>query len=152
MTAALTSCPEYQQLKRCYESALRESALYEAGGPASFQQARRFRKVAKTAAHHAGSCLNHHRELCQFCRNAESNRREAGDWDDLREEVFTFLAIGSKKGEPELDTMIRLLWMERHRNVLLSNALAVMQREMATQPERDQRSIGGMDNVLAWKK
>jgi hypothetical protein len=46
----LAACREYQLLKKEYESALREKALYEGGGAASIQQAIRYEGEAKPQA------------------------------------------------------------------------------------------------------
>ena len=38
---------------------------------------------------------------------------DADGWEDVREEVCTHLEIGMSRGETELDTMTRLIWLER---------------------------------------
>jgi hypothetical protein len=38
---------------------------------------------------------------------------DAATWEDVREEVCTQLEIGMSRGEAELDTMTRLIWLER---------------------------------------
>jgi hypothetical protein len=37
-------------------------------------------------------------------------------WEDLKEEVCTYLEIGASIGETELETMTRLIWTERQNN------------------------------------
>jgi hypothetical protein len=34
----------------------------------------------------------------------------AGDWDDLKEEICTELLLGKENGEAELETMARIVW------------------------------------------
>jgi hypothetical protein len=63
-----TACIEYQLLKRGYESALRESALYECGGGASFQQAIRYQGEAKAVCVAAGKYLMAHNNGCPVCK------------------------------------------------------------------------------------
>jgi hypothetical protein len=73
-----TACIEYQLLKRGYESALRETALYESGGAASFQQAIRYEGEAKAVCAAAGKYLVAHNNGCPVCagrcRNLRSTR------------------------------------------------------------------------------
>jgi hypothetical protein len=42
---------------------------------------------------------------------------DTAGWEDLREEVCTQLEIGMSRGEAELDTMTRLIWLERQDKV-----------------------------------
>jgi hypothetical protein len=63
-----TACREYQLLKREYESALRETALYECGGGASFQQTVRHEGEAKAVCAAAGEYLMAHNDGCPVCR------------------------------------------------------------------------------------
>ena len=46
-----------------------------------------------------------------------AERIEIMDWEDVREEVCTQLEIGMSRGETELDTMTRLIWLERQDKV-----------------------------------
>jgi hypothetical protein len=62
------ACREYQLLKEEYESALRERALYEAGGAASMQQAIRYEGEAKAVSSAAGACLVAHSKDCPVCK------------------------------------------------------------------------------------
>jgi hypothetical protein len=39
----------------------------------------------------------------------------AADWEDLKEEICTGLLLGKENGEPELETMARIVWAERHK-------------------------------------
>jgi hypothetical protein len=63
-----TACREYQLLKRGYESALRETALYECGGGASFQQVIRYEGEAKALCAAAGKYLMAHNDGCPVCK------------------------------------------------------------------------------------
>jgi hypothetical protein len=63
-----TACREYQLLKEEYESALRESTLYECGGAASMQQAIRYEGEAKAVSAAAGASLLAHSEGCPVCK------------------------------------------------------------------------------------
>jgi hypothetical protein len=38
---------------------------------------------------------------------------DGADLEDVREEVWTHLEIGKSRGEAELDTVTRLIWIER---------------------------------------
>jgi hypothetical protein len=75
----------------------------------------------------------------------------AGEWEDLREEVCTHLALGHESGESELETITRMLWLERQRNVCLSVALEAIQAEAAATLGYDRRTAGRASNVLSWK-
>jgi len=62
------TCREYQSLKQEFESALRERALYECGGAASFQQAIQYEGEAKAVSAAAGYSLIAHRRGCPVCK------------------------------------------------------------------------------------
>jgi hypothetical protein len=64
-----TACREYKLLKEEYESALRETALYEGGGAASMQQAIRYEGEAKAVSAAAGACLMAHNKDCPVCKS-----------------------------------------------------------------------------------
>lgn len=70
---------------------------------------------------------------------------DAADWEDLREEVCTQLEIGISKGEAELDTMTRLVWLERHKN------LDAIEKAVAAALNGERRPIAGKARVLQWK-
>ena len=67
-----TPCREYQLLKEEYESALRETALYEDGGAASMQQAIRYEGEAKAVSAAAGACLMAHSKDCPVCERGRA--------------------------------------------------------------------------------
>jgi hypothetical protein len=70
---------------------------------------------------------------------------DAADWEDLREEVCTQLEIGMSKGETELDTVTRLLWLERQNN------LDAIEKAVAAALERERGLVTGKARVLQWK-
>ena len=79
------------------------------------------------------------------------------DWEDLKEEICTQLLIGKENGEAELETMARIVWLERQKclNLLISGQLrmaADAALEAAKKTSIDQQS-GGLSkgNVLEWK-
>jgi hypothetical protein len=44
-------------------------------------------------------------------------------WEDLKEEVCTYLSIGRESGESDLEIMTRLVWLERQKSGNLYAAL-----------------------------
>jgi hypothetical protein len=66
-----TTCDRFHLLKRVYESALREEALYQYGGGASIQQAIRYKSGAS-----AESALARDRFIAHYrgCPNCMKNR------------------------------------------------------------------------------
>jgi hypothetical protein len=67
------------------------------------------------------------------------------DWEEVREEVCTKLEIGMSQGETELDTVTRLVWIERQGN------LGAIQEAVATALHRERRMVAGTAAVLQWK-
>ena len=61
-------CEEHQLLKRQYESALLEVALYERGGPAQIRQAVRYEVAARAVSIAARDSLFAHSESCPACK------------------------------------------------------------------------------------
>jgi hypothetical protein len=39
----------------------------------------------------------------------------AAEWEDLKEEICTALLLGKENGEAELETIARIIWLERQR-------------------------------------
>jgi hypothetical protein len=74
-----------------------------------------------------------------------------GDWEDLREEVCTYLALGHENGEPELETMTRLVCLERQKSANLYSALDAIEQVVNDLLEPDRRAESKNSNVLAWK-
>jgi hypothetical protein len=77
-------CIEYQLLKRGYESALRETALYECLGGASFQRAIRYEVEVKAICAAAGKYLMARNDGCPVCKRDKSiDARYATNTRDL---------------------------------------------------------------------
>ena len=74
-----------------------------------------------------------------------AERIEIMDWEDVREEVCTHLEAGRAMGETELDTMTRLIWMERQRN------LDAIERAVAAALDRERGLLTRKARVLPWK-
>jgi hypothetical protein len=70
---------------------------------------------------------------------------DTAGWDDVKEEVCTHLEIGMGNGETELDTMTRLIWLER-----LNNAAAI-QKAVAAALDRERGLVIRKARVLEWK-
>lgn len=62
------ACDKFRLLKREYESALREEALYEYGGAASVRQAIRYASAAIAASAHARDRFITHYKDCSSCK------------------------------------------------------------------------------------
>ncbi len=75
-----------------------------------------------------------------------------GDWEDLREEVRTYLELGVNKGETELDTMTRLVWLERQKHVDLCVALETVLRVSTAVLERERGLDTKQALILQWRK
>jgi hypothetical protein len=73
----------------------------------------------------------------------------AADWEDLKEEIWTELLLG-KKGEAELETMARIVWLERQKYLTLTiserlkqfyeAALEVVAKPVTSVPDRERAS------------
>jgi hypothetical protein len=66
-------------------------------------------------------------------------------WEDVREEVCTHLEVGNSRGETVLDTMTRLIWLER-----FNNADAI-DKAVAAALDRERRPVRRKARVLEWK-
>jgi hypothetical protein len=75
-----------------------------------------------------------------------------GDWEDLREEVCKCLEIGMNKGETELDTMTRLVWLERQKHLDLCVALETILRVSTAALERERGLAAKKAVILQWGK
>jgi|HubBroStandDraft_5_1064220.scaffolds.fasta_scaffold183100_2 hypothetical protein len=71
---------------------------------------------------------------------------DAADWEDVREEICTQLEIGMSKGETELETMTRLVWLERQ------NSLEAIENAVAAALARERGPITSRARVLQWKQ
>ena len=70
---------------------------------------------------------------------------DSADWDDVREEVCAQLEIGMCKGETELETMTRLVWLERQNN------LDAIERAVAAALDEERGLVIRKSRVLRWK-
>ena len=70
---------------------------------------------------------------------------DSADWDDVREEVCTQLEIGMSKGETELETMTRFVWLERLNN------LDAIEKAVAAALDRERGLITRKARVLQWR-
>jgi hypothetical protein len=75
----------------------------------------------------------------------------ASEGEDLREEICTRLAIGHENGEGELDTITRLVWVERHKIAELHNTLMTKGSVADAGLRRKRRQKRKLNNVLEWK-
>jgi hypothetical protein len=71
---------------------------------------------------------------------------DSADWEDVREEICTQLEIGMSKGETELETMTRFVWLERQKN------LYVIENAVADALAREHGPITSKGRVLQWKQ
>ena len=70
---------------------------------------------------------------------------DASGWEDVKEEVCTQLEIGMSKGETELETMTRLIWLERQNN------LDAIEKAVAAALARERGLSTKGAKVLQWK-
>ena len=75
----------------------------------------------------------------------------ASEWEDLREEICTHLAIGHENGEAELDTVTRLVWGERQKIAELRSALMAKESVAVAGLIRKRRQTRKLNKVLKWK-
>ena len=67
------------------------------------------------------------------------------DWEDVREEVCTLLEIGMAAGETELDTVTRLIWLERQNNA------DAIEKAVAAALNGERGLVTRKASVLPWK-
>lgn len=82
----------------------------------------------------------------------------ADEWEDLKEEICTQLLNGKENGETELETMARIVWLERQKRLtserLLESAVAAFEavEETVTSPTDQGRGVGfPKGKILRWK-
>jgi hypothetical protein len=85
----------------------------------------------------------------------------ADDWEDLKEEICTQLLIGKENGEAELETMVRIVWLERQKRLALiiseelrKAAVAALEAVEKTVTSPIDRELGvgfPRGKVLRWK-
>jgi hypothetical protein len=74
------------------------------------------------------------------------------DWEELKEEVITFLAMGHEEGEAELDTVTRLVLLERQKLDNLLFLLEAIDEIVTAALKSNAEQRGRNSNVLEWKK
>jgi hypothetical protein len=70
---------------------------------------------------------------------------DGADWEDVREEVCTHLEMGKSRGEAELDTVTRLVWLER------LNTLNAIEKAVAAALDLERGLTMRKARVLQWK-
>jgi hypothetical protein len=85
----------------------------------------------------------------------------AADWEDLKEEICTQLFLGKENGEDDLETVARIVWIERQKYLTLTiserlqhffeAALEAAEKPVTSpvDPERGADSRKG--KILKWK-
>jgi hypothetical protein len=85
----------------------------------------------------------------------------AADWEDLKEEICTELLLGKENGEAELETMVRIVWVERQKYLTVPISERLQQffeaaleaaNEHVTSPvDRERGADSRKGKLLAWK-
>jgi hypothetical protein len=85
----------------------------------------------------------------------------AADWEDLKEEICTELLLGKENGEAELETMARIVWVERQKYLTLSIserlkqfyevALEAVEIHVTSPVDRERGVDSGKGKLLTWK-
>jgi hypothetical protein len=85
----------------------------------------------------------------------------AADWEDLKEEICTELLLGKENGEAELETMTRIVWVERQKyfTVPISErlqqffkaALEAVEQPATSLVDRERVSECRKGKLLMWK-
>ena len=70
---------------------------------------------------------------------------DSAAWEDVREEICAQLEIGMIKGETELETMTRLVWLERQNN------LDAIEKAVTAALDRERGLVTRRARVLEWK-
>ena len=76
---------------------------------------------------------------------------ESGGWDDLKEEICTHLSIGKENGEAELETITRIVWLERQKCLIFNYALETIKATAASALEENRGAGFTKGKVLKWK-
>jgi hypothetical protein len=85
----------------------------------------------------------------------------AADWEDLKEEICTELLLGKENGEAELETMARIVWVERQRYLTLAiserlqqffeAALEAVDKPETSPVDRERGADYPKGKLLKWK-
>jgi cell division protein FtsI/penicillin-binding protein 2 len=85
----------------------------------------------------------------------------AADWEDLKEEICTQLFLGKQNGEAELETIARIVWLERQKNLTLTiserlqqfyeAALEAVGKPVTSPVDRERFADSRKGKLLEWK-
>jgi hypothetical protein len=85
----------------------------------------------------------------------------AADWEDLKEEICTALLLGKENGEAELETIARIVWVERQKclTVPISErlkqffeaALEAVDKPVTSPVDRERSADSRKGKLLKWK-
>jgi hypothetical protein len=85
----------------------------------------------------------------------------AADWEDLKEEICTELLIVKENGEAELETMARIVWVERQKyftvpiaeqlQLFFEAALEAVDKPVSSPVDRERGADSGKGKLLKWK-
>jgi hypothetical protein len=85
----------------------------------------------------------------------------AADWEDLKEEICTELLLGKENGEAELETMARIVWVERQKYLALTIserlqqffkvALEAVEKPVTSPVDREGGADSRKGKLLKWK-
>jgi hypothetical protein len=75
-----------------------------------------------------------------------------GDWKDLEADIRNSLRIGKENGEPLIDVVTRIVWIERHKNQTRIAVLNEILRVANGDPMPATRASVKAANVAEWRK
>jgi hypothetical protein len=91
------------------------------------------------------SNIDHKYLISRALISKRTQTMDGPDWEDLREEICTHLEIGKSRGEAELDTVTRLIWLERLK------ALDTIEHAVAAALDLERGLAIRKARVLQWK-
>jgi hypothetical protein len=85
----------------------------------------------------------------------------AADWEDLKEEICTQLLLGKENGEAELETITRIVWVERQKYLTVpvserlqqfhEAALEAVEKPATPLVDRERGPDSRKGKLLKWK-
>jgi hypothetical protein len=85
----------------------------------------------------------------------------AADWEYLKEEIRTELLLGRENGEAELETIARIVWVERQKYLTMTiserlkqfyeAALEAVEKPVTSPVDRERGADSGKGKLLKWK-
>jgi hypothetical protein len=85
----------------------------------------------------------------------------AADWEDLKEEICPQLLLGKENGEAELETMSRIVWLERQKYLTVTiseqlqqffeTALEAVNKPVTSPVDRQRGADFPKGKLLKWK-